>query len=150
MDQSNLPRYRRYAWVIPFALGAVLVLFGLAEALFIGVDPDDFLSSTGAEWASFQAADPAVAGYINRLVRLIGILAVGFGAWVAIVAGQWLRTRDRAAWWAMWILPAFCIVAAGLFFAAQASLIGGFYLGYLVIALIGQGLAFPGLKTSNS
>ena len=143
MGASERRWYRRLAWVIPFALGIMFALFGIGGALFIGVDPNDFASSTGTAWDGFLASDPLVGQYIDRLVRLIGVMGFGFGSWVAVAAYFWVRQGDRAGWAAMWLLPAVMFAAAAVFFMAAGAGLGSFYVGAFAIALVGQVLSYP-------
>ncbi len=139
---TRAPWYRRYGWAIPFALGTLLGLFGLA-VIFTGTDPNDFESSTQVSWEAFTSASPEIAQYLNRVERLLGAITFGFGAWSAVVAYVYLKRGDRAAWRAMWLLPTVLAMAAIVFFMEEAVGLGSFYVGALILALIGQGLSSP-------
>ena len=140
--KSEAPWYRRYGWAIPFALGALLGLFGLG-VIFMGTDPNDFGSSTGIAWEAFNSASPKVAQYLNRVERLLGAITFGFGAWAAVVAYVYLKRGDRMAWRAMWLMPITLPMTAAVFFVEEASGLGGFYVGAVAIALLGQVLSYP-------
>ena len=139
---TQVPWYRKYGWPIPFALGALLGLFGLG-VIFMGSDPNDFESSTGVSLEAFTSASPEIAQYLNRVERLLGAITFGFGAWSAVVAYVYLKRGDRAAWRAMWLLPIVLAMAASVFFVEEAVGLGSFYVGALILALIGQGLSYP-------
>ena len=134
--------YRTYGWGIPFALGALLGLFGLA-VIFMGADPDDFESSTGISWEALNSSSPEVARYVDRLERLVGVLTFGFGSSTAIVAYAYLKKGDRTAWRAIWLVPIVLGIAAAVFFLSEAAGLGGLYVGAVLIALIGQLLSYP-------
>ena len=134
--------FRRYGWGIPFALGALLGLFGIG-VIFMGADPNDFESSTGISWEALSSTSPEVALYINRLERLLGAMTFGFGAWAAIVAFTYLKKGDRTAWRAMWLVPIALSMGAAVFFVSESAGLGSFYLGAVLIALLGQVLSRP-------
>jgi hypothetical protein len=139
---SQAPWYRRYGWAIPFALGALLGLFG-TYPLFTGADPDDFETSTGVSWETLSSTSPEIAKYIDRLEQLIGVAAIGFGALAAFVAFAYLKKGDRIAWRAMWLMPIVLGGSAAVFFVRDAVMLGSFYLAAVLIALVGQALSFP-------
>ena len=143
MDEvSQVAWYRKYGWTIPFALGALLGLFGLGM-IFMGTDPNDFESSTRVSWETFTSSSPEVVQYLNRVERLLGVITFGFGAWSAVVAYVYLKKADRAAWRAIRLLPIVLAMAAIVFFVEDAVGLGSFYVGALILALIGQGLSYP-------
>jgi hypothetical protein len=139
---SQVPWYRRYGWAVPFAMGVLLGLFGIYP-LFAGADPDDFESSTGVAWEALSSTSPEIANYIDRLEQLIGVAAIGFGAWAAFVAFAYLRKGDRAAWRAMWLMPIVLGGWAAVFFLREAAGLGTYYLAAVLVALVGQVLSFP-------
>jgi hypothetical protein len=139
---SQAPWYRRYGWAVPFALGALLGLFG-TYPLFTGADPDDFESSTGVSWEALSSTSPDIANYIDRLEQLIGVAAIGFGAWAAFVAFAYLKKGDRAAWRAMWLVPIVLGGSAAVFFLRDAVMLGSFYLAAVLVSLVGQVLSNP-------
>ena len=140
--ESQRPWYRRYGWAIPLALGALFALFGIG-VIFMGVDPNDFESSTGISWEALKSTSPEVARYVDRLERLLGAMSFGFGAWGAFVAYVYLKKGDRTAWQAMWLMPIVLGITAAVFFLREAAGLGGFYVGAVLIALIGQALSYP-------
>ncbi len=139
---SQAPWYRRYGWAIPFGLGALLGLFGVG-VIFMGVDPNDFESSTAVSWEAFNSTSPEVARYLDRVERLLGAITFGFGAWTSVVAYVYLRKGDRIAWRAMWLVPIVLAMTAAVFFVREASGLGAVYVGAMVIGLLGQGLSYP-------
>ena len=118
-------------------VGAMFGLFGI-RVIFMGVDPSDFESSTGISSEAFRSTSPEVARYFDRLERLIGAISIGFGTKGAIVAFACLKKGDRTAWQAMWLTPIILGITAAVFFIRKAAGLGGFYVGAVLIALVGQ------------
>lgn len=141
-EESQVAWYRRYGWAIPFALGVLLGLFG-TYPLFTGADPDDFESSTGVSWEALSSTNPEIANYIDRLEQLIGVAAIGIGAWAAFVAFAYLKKGDRTAWRTMWLMPIVLGGWAAVFFLRDAAMLGSFYLAAVLVALVGQILSYP-------
>lgn len=125
---------RRRAWVLVFGLALIACLFSLGT-VFSGVDPNEFEQSTGVAWSDLAATTPAVAAYLVRLVRLIG---VGYGfAGLAWAGMAWflLRAGRLHGWYLLWTMPGAFASAAIIFFTAGAPGLGTYYgiLGTLAI-----------------
>jgi hypothetical protein len=72
-DQSRLTRLCRWLCLLPVAL------IGLSSALVVaaGVDANEMQISTGTALRDLQAPFPLVIDCLERLVQLLGVLAVG-------------------------------------------------------------------------
>ncbi len=134
------PWYERLAWVLVAALGSLLVFFGVF-VLFSPVDANDFETETGVTWTAFQTAEPSVADYLMREARLLGVITIGFGSLVAVLAATLLRQGNRTAALVLWIFPATLLVTAVTFFVSDAAALGGFYAAAAVLAAIAVGLS---------
>lgn len=130
-QESEYTFMQRNAWIVHILVFTLLLLSAMF-ILFSGVDPNDFGASTGTSWEAFQAAEPAVGGYIERLEALLGASGVGLALFGAAVALTGFRRGQRSAWLSMWAAP-ICYGLVTAVMLAYASPIGYFY---LFVALI--------------
>jgi len=144
---SETTWYRRLAWALVAGLAGLVMIFGLF-VLFSPVDDDDFSTETGIEWSEFSAGTPDVAGYLEREARLLGAIALGFGALVAILAVGPLRRGDVEVWRALWVFPLVLALTAGVFITAGAQSLAGIYLVAAIVA--GVALALVPRRASSS
>lgn len=132
-SQETAPWYRRWAWALVAGLAALLVLFGLF-VLFSPVDPNDFENETGVAWSDFSAAEPEVAGYLEREARLLASVTLGFGLFAAGLGSTLVRRGNRTALALEWIFPAVLALTAIVFLASDAAALGTVYLAVAAIA----------------
>ncbi len=128
--------YQKYAWIILFVLGILLVVNILVVAAFIS-GKDDFKVDTGASWDEFAAAYPGVASGFLVEQRLSYTGAAGLALFAVTVSFFGLRQRRRWAWFAMWLLPAALTVMALLLTLSSRPDVGAFYWGFTVTAVLG-------------
>jgi hypothetical protein len=88
------------AWVLFFALGLLMIVFGVYLAVLPSADPD--------HWRSYTT-DPDVVAYLADDFRANGGMTVAFGVLTAVVSFRWFRAGDRWAWFAFWIFPILCV-----------------------------------------
>ena len=139
-DVSQAKAYQRYAWIVLFLIGILLVVSGLYVTV-AGTDEAEFENSTGLAWSELSATYPEVAEYITRLIKFLGYGFLGFAVFSVAVVWVGYRRAERWAWYTMWILPAVTGATAvtGL---ASGSELGYYYGGMAVISLIALVLPF--------
>ena len=134
--QSPEKAYQKYAWVILFVLGVLLVLNILIVAAFVS-GGNDFKADTGATWNEFAAAYPGIAAayVLEQRLAYTGFASVALFALVIAYFG--FRQGYRWAWFAMWLLPITLVLMAMLLFLSRRPDIGAFYGGLTLVAVIG-------------
>lgn len=130
-----MSRAFQISWVVLFAISALMALLSL-WIISAPVDPDAFQTSTGQSWPAFSSASPRVAQFLEREVRLLGVSHAGVSLLAAAVTWIWLRTGDRRATAALWVLPLTFGATAGLFFSGSIASLGGFY-AFLAVVTAG-------------
>lgn len=98
------------------------------------VDPNDFESATGVAWTAFEDANPEPAAYLEREARLLGVSFAFLGVVAAGMATTSLKRNERSSWNVTWFLPLALAGLAGVFLAADAGALGGFYGAAAVVA----------------
>lgn len=122
---------QRNAWIAHLLVFSLLLL-SAAFILVSGVDPNDFGASTGTGWEAFQAAEPAISAYIERLEALLGASGVGLALFGAAIALTGFRRGQRSGWLSMWSAP----ISYGLVTAVMLAFGSPIAYFYLFVTLI--------------
>ena len=116
---------------------AAVAALGAVSALYVAMAPaGDQTPLADRTWDQFAAGDAEVASIVSRLLVVLGLLGVAFGALSLVVALVPYRLGARWAWYALWLVP----VTYGAIAARQLSdqyAIGYFYAALAVVAGIG-------------
>jgi len=128
--------YHKYAWIVLFALGVLLVVNILVVA---GVEDHvaEFAKDTGVAWDALTAAYPGVAAAYTLNQRL---LYVGFASLVLfglVITWFGFRPGHRWAWFAMWLLPITLASTALLMTQSRQPELPVLYGGFAIVAVIG-------------
>ena len=125
---------------------AAAAALGALSALYVAVTPaGDQTPLANRTWEQFAAGDAEVASIVSRLLVVLGLLGVAFGALSLVVALVPYRLGARWAWYALWLVP----VTYGAIAARQLSdqyAIGYFYAALAVVAGIGLLLEIPRIR----
>ena len=125
---------------------AAAAAFGALSALYVALIPaGDQTPLANRTWEQFAAGDAEVASIVSRLLVVLGLLGVAFGALSLVVALVPYRLGARWAWYALWLVP----VTYGAIAARQLSdqyAIGYFYAALAAVAGIGLLLEIPRIR----
>ena len=125
---------------------AAVAALGAMSALYVAVTPaGDQTPLANRTWEQLAAADAEVASIVSRLLVVLGLLGVAFGALSLVVALVPYRLGARWAWYALLLVP----VTYGAIAARQLSdqyAIGYFYAALAAVAGIGLLLEIPRIR----
>ena len=104
------------AWWVLVAFSVLILIFGVTDILSgATADPGIPEGLTGKTPAQLEAESASAYLMFDFTARSQGVLLAAFGLLMtAILVGPY-RRGDRWAWNAAWVLPAWAIVAAGLY-----------------------------------
>lgn len=129
-------------------LSAVATLGALA-ALYVAITPTgDQTPLADRRWTDFAAHEVEVASIVSRLLVVLGLLGLGFGAGALVVALGPYRRGERWSWFALWLMPLAYGAIAVRQLMDQYS-IGAFYAGLAAAAALGLLLAARTFLTSG-
>lgn len=138
-NQSGEKFHQRLAWLIPFVLALLMVLFGLY--IFAVPHPDQGDLDTyfgGREWATFVALQPDVAGFVSMSLRLVGVGYLSFSLFAMLIAVTGFRKGERWTWYVLWVLPlAFALTAVAFYLDGARPELGTSYVVAAAIAVLG-------------
>lgn len=138
-------RAAKWGWGILIAVSALLAVNGVG-LYFLSASPAIFEQDTGVPMAEVSRAYPTVANQVVREGQNVSILLTCFGLLALVVAREGFRHGSRWAWNATWILVAWLMVGGFQSLVINGRLdIGGFYLAFATVSLVGQLLARRGL-----
>ncbi len=94
--------YGRYAWLIFFVFGVLLLWYGIYLFLLPLREPHHW------NWLS---KDPEVVRYIAGNFRWQGLLVTGFALLVLTSSATSFRKGEKWAWYTYWFFPVFWLTA---------------------------------------
>lgn len=101
-DPTTERAYERYAWIIFFAFGILMLMYSFYLILFPYFQPDHW------DWLTL---DGEVVRYISNNFKWMGSLAMGFSIFILATSLTSYRRGDRSAWYAFWYFPIFWLLA---------------------------------------
>ena len=110
VTQKSETFFERHGWIVFFALGLIITLFGQGAimtggATFVGGEAPTLQGISGMTWQQLNSASPNAASMIDYLVRAGGVNLFLLGLLSMVVAATAFRRGERWAWFAMWLLP---------------------------------------------
>ncbi len=116
MSQRGGP-FEGEAWLIFLIVGVINVVQGSLLMFFGGeVEQNTVQRLVGLPWAQLAASNPPFAAYVEDLLMIVGLFLAGFGLLAGVIACTGYRRRQPWAWYSMWIVPAFYLIAAVMLF----------------------------------
>lgn len=117
------------AWPRWAPLLAVALLGGLS-GLYVAITPAGGQTPlTVGSWAEFATREAEVAAIVSRLLVVLGLLGLGFGAAAATIILVPYRAGQAWSWTALWLLP---LIYGGI---AARQLVDGYPIGYFYAGL---------------
>ena len=116
-------------------IAAVAIVGGLSAAWVFVTPTAEQTTLPGQTWASFASENGDVARIVDRLLGVLGLLGMAFGASAGVIALVPYRRGERWAWWALWIVPLAYGAVAVLQLSDQYP-VGYFYAALAAVALL--------------
>jgi hypothetical protein len=127
MNVQSWKWYERYAWILLFVMGLLLVLLGVSYIVIALPERSgsELALREGRVYtaALLEQAPPQLALVVGVSERSGGIFEAGFGLFVLAVTWSRFRQGDRWAWWVLWLLPA-ALLAECLNVARAGAILG--------------------------
>lgn len=115
---------------LSWGLLAVATGLGALSALYVALAPaGDQTPLADRSWSEVVASDPEVASIVSRLLVVLGLLGVGFGALALLAVLGPYRRADRWAWRVLWLVP---VIYAAI---AARQLADAYPIAWLYVAL---------------
>ena len=135
-QQSQEKPYQRYAWVILFLLGILLVV-NIVVVAGIEDHSHEFKEDTGIAWNEFAAAYPGVANAYVLNQRLLYVGFTSLALFALVITYFAFRQGQRWAWFAMWLFAVALALTAILFNPSKRPDPGVVYAAFAAVTVIG-------------
>ena len=110
MNVHSWKWYERYAWILLFVMGLMLVLLGVSYIVLALPDRPTYelALNEGRVYTAplLEQAPPQLSRIFGQVGRSWGIFEAGFGLFVLAITWSRFRQGDRGAWFVLWLLPA--------------------------------------------
>jgi len=106
--------YEKYAWVLLFVIGALILVGGVPHSLGINTDPETVERLIRMTLTEFQNSNPAFFYLYMFYFRFGGLSDIGVAFFIMAISLTAYRRGERWAWYAMWFVPAFFIGSAAI------------------------------------
>lgn len=127
-DAPSAKWYEKHAWLIPFAIGLLLLRGALAH--ITGLQLEDISQE-------LQASMPIVHDFVRMTDRELGIDLAGFAILVMVISAVSYRKGERWAWYALWIVPVLFLAQTVNRQAAGQTTMPGLSVPLVIAALLG-------------
>ncbi len=129
--------YEKHAWMIPFTLGAIYVVFGLFIALTSGLGAPDCQAVAHMTCDELSSGNPQIATYLALSNRTFGVVLMGIGFFGMAISLKSYRRGEKWSWYALWYLPVLFGIHAALEFGAGAVSDGQQGVVVLMVSILG-------------
>ncbi|WES66015.1 hypothetical protein P0L94_08050 [Microbacter sp. GSS18] len=128
---------RHIGWVLVAVVATLQVIVG--TSMLLGDRHATFGSDTGVPWVVLTSTYPTVADQVDTMsvATLTGTVVIGsLALFIAVFA---LRTRQRWAWFALWLLPLWMLPGIVSLLAVERFAVFG-YFGLTLVGVTSLGL----------
>ncbi len=106
--------YEKYAWVILFVMGALIMIGGVPYSLGVNSDPATPESIIGMGLSEFEVSNPNFFDLYDFYFRAGGWSDMGFAFYVIVISATAYRKGEKWAWYILWSVPAFLLGHAAI------------------------------------
>jgi hypothetical protein len=111
---TNERIYEKYAWIILFGIGILVLVGGVPHSLGINTDPETVERIIGMTITEFKDSNPGFFDLYTFYFRFGGLSDVGVAFFIMAISGTAYRKGEKFAWYIMWFVPAFFIGCAAI------------------------------------
>ena len=106
--------YEKYAWVILFTIGVLILVGGVPHSLGINTDPETVERIIGMTLTEFQNSNQGFFDLYTFYFRFGGLSDIGVAFFIMAISLTAYRKGEKWAWYALWFVPAFFIGSAAI------------------------------------
>jgi len=127
---ENVPRagvmkekvYEKYAWILLFVIGVLILVGGLPHSFGINTDPETVERIIGMTLNEFKESNPTFFDLYNFYFRFGGLSDIGVAFFIMAISLTTYRKGEKIAWYILWFIPAFFIGSALITMSVESSL----------------------------
>ena len=106
--------YEKYAWILLFAIGVLILVSGVPHSLGINTDPETVERIIGMTLNEFKDSNPAFFDLYIFYFRFGGLSDLGVAFFIMAISLTAYRKGEKFAWYILWFIPAFFIGSAAI------------------------------------
>lgn len=111
---KNEKVYEKYAWILLFAIGVMILAGGVPHSLGLNTDPETVQRIIGMTINEFQISNPSFFDLYTFYFRFGGLSDLGVAFFIIAISLTAYRKGEKFAWYILWFIPAFFIGCAAI------------------------------------
>jgi hypothetical protein len=111
---TNPKFYEKYAWVIFFIIGVMVLVGAIPHTFGINTDPTLVQSISGQTIDELRISNPMLFNLYNFYFRGGGLSDLGFAFFLIVISLFAYRQGQKWAWYALWFVPIWFLAWVGL------------------------------------
>lgn len=137
MSEKN---YEKYAWIIFFVIGIIVLVGGISHMFGINTEPALVETISGQTIAELKLSSPMFFNLYNFYFSGGGLSDIGFAFFLIIISLTAYRQGLKWSWYALWFVPIFflawILISLSLPIEAKFSLFPPLII-FIVFSLVG-------------
>ena len=113
--------YEKYAWILLFAIGIIVLLTAVPHALGIYTDPETVLRISGMTLNQLKDSNPAFFNLYIFYFSFGGLSDLAFAFFIIVISRTAYRKGEKWAWYALWFIPAFFIGSVAITMSIETT-----------------------------
>jgi len=114
--------YEKYAWILLFAIGVIVLVTAVPHALGINTDPETVERISGMTLNELKDSNPAFFNLYIFYFSFGGLSDLAFAFFIIVISLTAYRKGEKWAWYALWFIPAYFIGSAAITMSIESSL----------------------------
>ena len=106
--------YEKYAWIVFFVIGIVVLVGAIPHALGLNTDPTLVQTISGKTTNELKDSNRMFFNLYNFYFRGGGLSDLGFAFFLMVISITAYRQRQKWAWYAFWFVPVYFLSWIGL------------------------------------
>jgi len=145
INKTNEIFYEKFAWIIFFAIGALVLVGAIPHALGLNTDPALVQTISGMTIDNLKVSNPTLFNLYNFYFRGGGLSDLGFAFFLIVISMTAYRLGQKWAWYAFWFVPAYFLCWIGLSSTLppeSSSSLAPPLMVFIILSLVGLFLPF--------
>ena len=114
--------YEKYAWIILFAIGIIVLVTAVPHALGINTDPETVQRISGMTIDQLKDSNPAFFNLYSFYFSFGGLSDLAFAFFIIVISLTAYRKGEKWSWYAMWFIPAYFIGSAAITMSIESTI----------------------------
>ncbi len=114
--------YEKYAWILLFAIGVIVVVTAVPHALGINTDPETVQRISGMTLNELKDSNPAFFNLYIFYFSFGGLSDLAFAFFTIVISLTAYKKGEKWAWYALWFIPAYFIGSAAITMSIESTI----------------------------